>query len=316
MQVQRPGWMLLGVLLLLLAGAAGVPAEPSGTESWLCPLCQTTVIQREAGSSELSCEKCGQTMTAADLGWTVGHLCIRTRPTQVLWDLFPECGIFRNEGLVAYDKGETIWVPWNAVEYYIPRMRILRLTSGKELLTPYANTDCKEDAPQFVVAVADSVGDFLSPMILQKSTREEVIYTTFICARSRQALDAGRDRFVREVEEGKHPRLPRTQPGARNLVQPTVPQSAAGDSLDVIFEVRGSESGQILKVTLLQGSGNPEVDRAALLAAKRSPITIGGEMGVGVPCSMVYTYRFRQGTAFVDAAPADPPMWREWISPE
>ena len=51
---------------------------------------------------------------------------MRTRPTEVVWSLVPECGIFRNDGLLATVDGKGLWVPWSAIDYYIPRQR----TSG------------------------------------------------------------------------------------------------------------------------------------------------------------------------------------------
>ena len=41
----------------------------------------------------------------------------------------------------------------------------------------------------------------------------------------------------------------------------------------------------------------------------------GGEMGMGIPCSMDLTYHFRRGTATVDTSRPVPPMWREWLEP-
>ena len=124
-----------------------------------------------------------------------------------------------------------------------------------------------------------------------------------------------RKRFIEEVETGKHPRLPRTQPQARNVPVPGVPPAAEHDSLDVVLEARVSDLGYILKVNRIQGSGNDDVDRAAAMAAYRASLVYGGEMGVGVPCSMLLTYHFNRGTVTAEAKPADPPMWREWVWP-
>lgn len=318
--------MRRAVLLLAAVAAAvlgvltgGVSVCAAQTETWLCPVCQVQEIQREIGSQMLQCPACDITMTREDLKLPVAYLSSRTRPTSAVWNIVPECGIFRDDGLAAYGPNRRpMWIPWSAIEYYLPRMRIVRLRSGKELQTPYAQSDvdcAAEQQPKFIVTVADSMGDYRGNRSIRTRAVEEKMVTLFIVANSRATLEAARQRFIEEVEAGRHPRLPRTQPQARNLPLPGVPPDAADDSLEVVLEARVSDQGFIAKVNRIKGSGRDDVDRAALMAAYRASIIYGGEMGVGVPCSMVLTYHFDRGTVTADAKPAEPPMWREWIWP-
>lgn len=312
---------LRGLVFLVLSVAVmstfvGNTAQAE-TKTWLCPICQTERIEREVGAQDLTCPSCELTLDSIDLGWNVAYLSIRTRPTEVVWQFMPECGLFTQEGLLATPPGDLLWVPWSAVDYWIPRQRILRLTSGEEFLTPYAmGPDCERDEQPLILAtIADSVGDFSKGMSIRTREVEEQMSTVFVVSRSPAALDSGRVRFTREVEAGKHPRLPRTNPRVVRLGQPTVPASAFEDSLEVVLEVRISEKGGTVKINRVKGSGKEEVDQAALVAAYRSSLLIGGEMGAGVPCSMILRYQFKDGTATVEAEPADPPMWREWTWP-
>ncbi len=305
-------------VVLLAACMSALVTAIAAAETWLCPVCQTERIEREP-NTPLTCPKCKITFAPSDLELPVAYLSVRTRPTEVVWALSPECGIFRNEGLLVFEPKQThptLWVPWSAMDYYIPRQRILRLTSGQEFLTPYAQSDdlCKEP-PQLICTLADSTGDFLGRRSIRTLTKTEALSVVFLVARSPDAREAARDRFVKEVTTGKHPRLPRTNPTFHHIAVPMVPTSAANDSADVVLEVRVDELGQIMKVDRIQGSGNPEIDQAALIAARRSSIYPGGEMGAGVPSSAVITYHFRRGTVTSDGVPADPPMWREWLEP-
>ncbi len=305
--------LLLVVLLLLLVSAVWQGGARAATEKWLCPVCQVQVVDRPIGDTGLTCPKCGLTLSQDDLRWKVGYIAIGSRPASVVWYLLPECGIFRNDGLMVFQNSDSLWVPWSAIEYYIPRQRIARLTSGVEYLTPYSKGPDCEKPPQFTAAVADSIGDWMKPRTIEVNTRTEEMSSLHVVARSRATLDSARVRFIKEVEAGKHPRLPRTQPQVIRSTTPTVPASAMNDSLDVILEARLAETGRILKVNRLKGSGNPEVDRAALLAAYRTVMISGGEMGMGIPSTMIMHYTFNKGTATVNIKPAVPPMWREWI---
>lgn len=307
--------ILLLALMLTIVGLAA-SARLAVADTWLCPICQSQQIERAPGDSTLTCPQCKMTLPEADLRLSVAYLSVRTRPTEVVWNLVPECGIFKNDGLLASLQGKPIWVPWSAVDYYIPRQRILRLTSGAELGTPYAKgPECMEP-PKFIVTVADSVGDFTKGYRVESEPREEELSAIFIVARSKALRDSARVRFIREVEAGKHPRLPRSQPSAVRMSTPNVPPSAVHDSADVVLRVRLKETGIVLRVDRIKGSGNPDLDQAALMAAYRSAMVVGGEMGVGVPSSLDLTFHFRNGLASVEAVPSRPPMWREWTEPK
>lgn len=304
--------------LMLLPAVAPPGAAGAETESWLCPVCQKQEIAREAGSAELRCPVCAITLTREELRLPIAYVSVRTRPSAVVWNVVPECGVFRDEGLVAESQHGPIWIPWSAMEYFLPRMRILRLRGGAEFTTPYAQSKAgcpPESQPNFVVTIADSVGDFRGTRSVRTRAVEEKMVALFIVANSPASLEAARERFLEEVASGRHRRLPRTQPKARNLALPKLPPSSAPESLEVILEARISEQGQILKVNRLRGSGNEEIDRAAAMAVYRSGLANGGEMGVGVPSSLVLTYHVVGDTAMVDAVPAEPPMWREWVFP-
>jgi hypothetical protein len=302
--------------LLLLTAALIAAGTVALAETWLCPVCQVQKVERAPGDSTLTCPQCKLTLAEADLRIPIAYISVRTRPTEVVWNLVPECGIFRNDGLLAYGDTKPLWVPWSAVDYYIPRQRILRLTSGAELGTPYARGPECMQPPKFIVTVADSVGDFSKGYKVISETREEELSAVFIVARSKAVRDSARIRFIREVETGKHPRLPRSQPQAMRLATPTVPATAMHDSSDVVLRARIKETGAVLRVDRISGSGKPELDQAALMAAYRSSLVVGGEMGVGVPCSLDLTFHFRNGTATAEAAPSKPPMWREWVEPQ
>ena len=307
---------ILSLIFLFAVGALLAPLAAHG-ETWLCPVCQDERIETPEGAREFTCPRCERSFTSDDLRIPVAYISLRTRPTQVVWDFSPECGLYRLEGLVAEEGSRTVWVPWSAVDYWIPRQRILRLTSGKELPMPYAmGPDCtKEEQPVILATVADSVGDFLKGYSIQAQSFDEQMSTLFLFARSPAARDSARQRFITEVEAGKHPRLPRTPPRSHHLATPSVPSSVANDSLVVTLQVRISEKGRILKFDRLKGSGNEEADREALLAAHRSAITVGGEMGAGVPSSYILRYTFNRGVATVEGEAADPPMWLEWFEP-
>ncbi|MBD3161930.1 MAG: hypothetical protein GF346_06555 [Candidatus Eisenbacteria bacterium] len=305
-------WLLILGVVLLAALATG----SARAETWLCPICQVERIEVPEGETSFTCPSCEISLTSEDLQIPVAYLSIRTRPTQVVWDLTPECGLFTDEGLMATPAEGNLWIPWSAVEYYIPRMRILRLTSGEEIAVPYARgPTCEDDdQPLILATVADSLGDWTREGRIETHPVEEYMKTIFIVARSPAALNEARDRFIEEVETGKHPRLPRTQPRTHRLAEPTPPAEVTGEPIEVVLQVRSSERGRILKVNRLKGSGRPEFDNAALMAAYRSAIYSGGEMGAGVPGSMIFRYTFGD-TVGVEAEPADPPMWNEWIMP-
>ena len=311
----RPGagaalWILCFAALCLSA------AGDARGETWLCPICQVERIEVPDWTGELDCPACGISLSREDLRIPIAYLISRTRPTRVLWDVTPECGLFRKEGLLAAPAEGDLWVPWSAVEYYIPRMRILRLTSGAEIPVPYAQgpTCERDEQPLILATVADSVGDWRRPGRIESHPIEESLSALFVIARSPAARDAARDRFIEEIEAGNHPRLPRTQPRAYRTAEPTAPGGVSGEPVEVVLEIRASERGRVLKVRRLRGSGRPEFDSAALLAAYRSAVSPAGELGVGVPSSMTFRYLFGD-TVRVETEPVDPPVWHEWVEP-
>lgn len=307
---RMPAFLYVAALALLALAAAGAEAA----EKWLCPICQTTIVERADSTAALACPSCNLTLQHEDLILPTAYISVRTRPATVIWHLFPECGSFREEGLAAFEKNLRVWVPWSAVDYYIPRQRILRLTSGRELGTPYARDDMDCPSPPVIVAsIADSVGDFVKGYSVRTTIKEEALSSVYFVARSPAARDSARARFVREVEAGKHPRLPRTNPSIRSVATPSLPTAVTVDSAEVVLEVRVSELGGITKILLVKSSGRKEIDQAALVAAYRSSIVVGGEMGIGVPSSAILTFRFKDGVATGSGEPARPPMWREWF---
>ena len=112
--------------------------------------------------------------------------------------------------------------------------------------------------------------------------------------------DSARVRFIREVETGKHPRLPRCQLlsersdslhrpfpriGALRLRRCHPARSDQGDGRDP------SKSG-----SWSREAATPELDQAALTAAYRSALVVGGEIGSGDPLlDRTLTYPFPQG---------------------
>lgn len=307
--------IIFALLVMLAVGLFA--AHAAIAERWLCPFCQVERIETPERPAEFTCPSCEISITPYDLRIDIAYISLRTRPTQVIWEIAPECGLFRNEGLLATPLDGELWVPWSAVDYWIPRQRILRLTSGEELPMPYAKgPTCEDDEQHIIIAtIADSVGDFAKGKTIQTRSVEEEMSTLFLMARSPAARDSGRARFIEEVETGKHPRLPRSNPRAHSLTTPNLPEAFADKSLNVVLQVRIDERGRKMKINRVKGCGIEEADRLALFAAYRSSITVGGEMGAGVPSSYLLHYFFDYGRASVEGEPADPVMWLEWVEP-
>ncbi len=307
--------ILLPALLLAAASliAAGTVAL---ADTWLCPVCQVQKVERALDDSTLTCPQCKLTLAEADLRIPIAYISVRTRPTEVVWNLVPECGIFRNDGLLAYGDTKPLWVPWSAVDYYIPRQRILRLTSGAELGTPYARGPECMQPPKFIVTVTDSVGDFSKGYRVTSETREEELSAVFIVARSKAVRDSARIRFIREVETGKHPRLPRSQPqvdasrhadGARlgdARLGRRRPAGAyrgngrrpAGQSDQRKRQTGDRPGGLDRRVSQLARRRRGNGGRRALLARSDVPLS--------------------QWDGDRRGGPSKPPMWREWVEPQ
>jgi hypothetical protein len=97
--------LAVSLLSLLLATASEARAA---AETWLCPVCQVERIQRPEGATDLTCPKCGLTLPPEDLRWRIAYVALGSRPSSVVWDLLPECGIFRNDGLMAYQNSDSL----------------------------------------------------------------------------------------------------------------------------------------------------------------------------------------------------------------
>ena len=165
----------------------------------------------------------------------MAYLAIRTRPAAVVWNLFPECGIFRNDGLVAYDHSQPLWVPWSAIDYYIPRQRILRLTSGEELDPLRKGPEC-EEPPHSSSTIADSIGDFMKGYDRGPNTRRGGdVSAVFLVARSRAVRDS-RPGPVHHGGRGGQAPAPAADP-AHAVILATTHRSRIGDSglADVIL---------------------------------------------------------------------------------
>lgn len=304
---------LSGIVLALAAFAA----QTASAERWLCPDCLDQVIDRPAGSATLECPACDASYAREDLSWIIGYGNYRTRDVDLNFLLMPtDCDRFREDGLQAMHKaGGTIWVPWIAVQYYIPRQRILVLTDGSELTTDYAKTrgaPCPEP-PAFMFDVADTIRiDGQQPRVTQRSVEADLAELFFV-AGSPEARASARARFIEEVESGKHPRLPRTEPRVAGTArQPIIPKGGQVPQAEAEVEVRvNDQSSQLLRVHLLRSSGYPEIDTAVIRAAQSSQFMPAGEMGVPVPSTLVLHYSIRGGTATVEARPAVPSIWED-----
>lgn len=307
----RALWCVGLALLFFLLGSA------AGAEPWLCPDCPDQVVDRPAGSKELVCPACGRTYTVDQLAPLVAYVDSRTRDTEIPWVVQSDsCDIFRLDGLQAFDgKGGVVWVPWTLVEWYIPRMRLLKLTSGRELMTDYPKGDVTcVSPPKFIFEVADSVSFPGQNAQLRKQRQEETMAELFIVAMTPEARDSARVRFINEVESGKQPRLPRTQPQLYRAAQVPVPPQAAKEGWkgETLIEVKVHEHTGLLVERLLQSSGHPELDQAALNAIRYSSFFPGGEMGVPVPAWLDVRVVFDGAKGRMEAVKAPHAFWRDY----
>ena len=286
-QTVRSTHCALLVLVLLLAwGQLPALAEP-----WLCPDCPNEIVDRPAGAKELVCPGCGKTYSLADLTPPVMYINSRTRDAEVAWVVESDtCDMFRMDGFQAFDdKGGTVWVPWSAIDWYIPRMELVKLHSGKELTTDYPRggetTRCVSP-PKFSFEVSDSLNYPGQAPTTRKYRQDENMADLFIVAVSPEERDSARARFINEVETGKRPRLPRTQPTIYHQSTPATPPPQAvkeGWKGETLLEVHVSDGSGVLGLRTLQSSGHPELDKIALDAARWTGYLTAGEMGVPVP---------------------------------
>ena len=190
--------LILGTMLLWWM------APPAGAEPWICPDCPDEIVDRPPDAKELVCPGCGKSYSMVDLTPPVMYINSRTRDAEVAWVVQSDtCDMFRFDGLAALDaKGGTVWVPWSAIDWYIPRMEILRLHNGKEMKTDYPKggdiVKCISP-PKFVFEVADSIFLPGKPPTVRKIRQDEDMADLFLVATSPEERDSARVRFIHEV---------------------------------------------------------------------------------------------------------------------
>lgn len=304
--------LVVRVLLFLLA-VAPLLAVTARAERWICPDCPTEVVQRERGA-ELVCPGCGTHYSVPEMAPPVAYINVSTRDTDIAW--FPRadsCRIFRPDGLEAVDDEGPIWVPWILVDWYIPRMRLMRLLDGREMKTDYAkDVNYCPSPPKFAYEVTDSLTMPGRPAMAIKEQGEYSLAEFFIIAFTPEARDSARVRFIKEVEAGKHPRLPRTQPHVLNLPTAAAPPSVAKPDLkaEAVVEVRVHERRGIIGARMLKSAGDAVLDRDAMRLAQSVSFSTAGELGVMVP-SWVEVHVFYEGTGGrVEVTPARKGFWR------
>ncbi len=301
------------VLLLLLCGILFGVAAPAAAERWVCPDCPDEIVERERGA-ELVCPGCGTHYGPTEMAPPVAYVNVSTRDTEVSW--FPvadSCRIFRPDGVEALDDQGALWVPWTAVEWYIPRMRLLKLVNGRELSTDYPKDQnfCPHP-PRFAYEVTDSLHIPGRPATAFKQQGEYSLAELFLVAFTPEARDSARVRFIEEVEAGKHPRLPRTQPHVMRLPSVAAPPSVAKPDLkaEAVVELRVHESRGVIRSRTLKSTGVPALDSDALRLAQSIGFSTAGEMGVMVP-SWVEAHVYYEGTGGrIEVTPAKNGFWR------
>jgi hypothetical protein len=281
----------ISLLVGLLGAALVARPSPASAERWICPDCPDSVVERPEGATTLECPGCGKSYTQVDLAPPVAYINFRTRDAEVAWmcETAPEkCTMYRFDGIKAEDgKGGDVWVPWSAVYWFIPRQRILKLINGKELHTDYAMTPerCPEPS-RFTFDTTDSlIIPGQAPSALPEHNKDVSLADLFYIAMSPEARDSARVRFIKEVEAGKHPRLPRTHarlyyPAPVQLTPQMVALKFKGETL---YEIRVHENRGTVKMRLLKSCGKGDFDMVAQNAIRSSVFVPGGEMGVGVP---------------------------------
>jgi TonB family protein len=300
------------ILLLLLGGAGSASAR---VERWLCPDCPGEVVERAADSATHACPKCKVSYSMAELSPPLCYASVSTRDTELAWNLNPDnCRIYKMDGLETFaENGDTLWVPWIMIDWFIPRMRLVKLTDGRELHSDYAKDKvyCPE-APKFAYEVTDSLSMPGRPFQVFKDAGEYSLAELFIVAFSPAARDSARVRFVKEIEAGKHPRLPRTQPHVIHLPDVKAPAMLATPQLkaETIIDAHVHERRGIIGLHVVKGSGKPELDQAALTFAQSCSFSPAGELGVPVPCWVRLHVKFEGMGGIVEVEPAPNGFWR------
>jgi TonB family protein len=304
-RLPAPAWLLLALALITVI--------PAHAERWICPDCPSEVVERARGA-ELVCPGCGTHYAPTEMAPPVAYINVSTRDTEVSWfPLADSCRIYRPDGVEGLDDQGAIWVPWTAVEWYIPRMRLLRLIDGRELATDYAKdlTYCPSP-PKFAYEVTDSLTFPGKPATAFKQQGEYSLAELFIVAFTPEARDSARVRFVKEVEAGKHPRLPRTEPHVMRLPSVAAPPSVAKADLkaEAVVEVRVHESRGIIGAHMVKSAGVAALDSDAMRLAQSVSFSTAGELGVMVP-SWVEVHVHYEGTGGrVEVTPAHHGFWR------
>ena len=307
----RAPWIgALAIFFLLPA----IWAAPATAARWMCPDCPDSTVERADDAPTLACAACGMTYTSAELIPTIGYINSRTRDTEVAWAVEPiDCSIFRSDGMQAIDEKGTVWVPWSLVDWFIPRMRIVRLKNGRELATDYPMSDnaCPKP-PRFVFDVKDSTAFPGQPAYVFNDRKEESMAELFIVAFSPEGRDSARVRFIQEVEAGKQPRLPRTQPSVYHQPDVVVPASLAKPDLkaEAVVEVRVHEQRGVVAEKMIQSSGIPLLDQEAMQIGRSSSFVPGGEMGVATPAWVRLHFYFEGKSGRMVAETAPKSFWR------
>jgi TonB family protein len=302
------GWSATLFLAAVVFAPSGVHAE-----RWLCP-CGDAVVERAPDSPELDCPQCGGTYSSEELTFDVAYINHRTRDAEVPWVVLPDsCGIFRPDGMQAFETdGDEIWVPWIMVDWFIPRMELVRLKDGREFTTDYPKGPTCVKPPSFLFELADTLNVPGLPQTISRYNVDIDLAELFIVASTPAGRDSAKKRFIAEVEAGKHPRLPRTPAKVRSARPAVYPPSLKSKNLpaaEVTLEVKVSDRGQLLRIRKVKSSGVDKFDQAALLAARTSSYQCGGEMGVPVPSSVLMHYFFEGGETRVEHEPAVPGVW-------
>jgi len=311
----RPRLAILGLAVLAVAGLLLLRPAPAVGEHWLCPDCGDQVVERPSGAATLDCPKCGASYGTLELAPPVAYVNVSTRDTEVVWNLVPpDCRVFRADGVETLgEPGDTLWVPWILVDWYIPRMRLGRLTTGREFRTDYPKERnfCPEP-PRFAYEVSDSISlPNRAPQVLTEQG-EYSLAELFLVAFTPESRDSARVRFIAEVEAGKHPRLPRTQPHVFYLAPVTPPASEASPDLkaDVVIEARVHERRGIIRLRLVESSGRPALDERALALAQQCRLGTAGELGVMVPAWVRLRVSFEGAGGQIHVEPAPRGFWR------
>jgi hypothetical protein len=270
------------------------------------------MVDRTLGA-DLECQACEGYFSEDDLTWYVAYINYRTRDAELSFLILPEdCGIFRADGLQALDSEGPYWVPWTKVDFFIPRMRLIRLVDGRDLATDYPKGPTCPQPPAFVFEITDKI---IRSDVPPRTTTREIesdLAALFVVAPNEEARDRGVGRFIKEVEAGLHPRLPRTAARATRALPPVIPNGVpVGDIADkkIVVEVRVSDSREVQMLRVLESSGFDALDNAAMIRARGSGLLGGGELGVPVPGTLHFHYTFAGGKPAVEVVVPENSIW-------